>query len=375
MAPVANEARSLILMSGTLAPLLSTLAELGPTFGQRALPPFQAGHVIPSSSLTVLTVQEASSTKFECTFKAWKRDLFLMALGSALVQIVRAIPGGVLVFFPSFDLLDRCTQAWQRKAKKRRGAVERVIELDGSAIWEQLLSEKRTIVTEPPPSTSESRDLASSAYTQARQQYENSVRRDGQALLLAVYRGRMSEGVSFDDDFARGVVCMGMPFPNITEEKLKQKRLCNDFWLGKGLGSMSGDDWYESRAMQAVAQALGRCIRHPRDYGALVLLDCRWSELNKAATGLPLWLQPFLFRCHDVGDAVEKLRAHFLGIRSHPLADAAVPSQSSSNENTGCAGSVAPTSPVRTPHLSLPRRSVFKKALGCGTSVPSLDLD
>lgn len=79
---------------------------------------------------------------------------------------------------------------------------------------------------------------------------------------------------------------------------------------------MTGDAWYESKAMHAVAQALGRCIRHPGDFGALVLLDSRWAELGKASQ-LPKWLQPFLVERSDADGAAQLLREHFrqLGVQ------------------------------------------------------------
>lgn len=144
---------------------------------------------------------------------------------------------------------------------------------------DDLRAAKGNIVVEPPPMCQNGATVAR-IYEAAKERYEQAVQQSGQAALLAVYRGRMSEGVSFDDDFARGVVCIGIPFPNLTEERLAQKRLCNDFWLARGVGHVSGDAWYESKALHAVAQALGRCIRHPGDFGALVLLDSRWSELG-----------------------------------------------------------------------------------------------
>lgn len=144
---------------------------------------------------------------------------------------------------------------------------------------DDLRAVKGTVVVEPPPMCQSTATVAR-VYEAARERYEQAVVQSGQAALLAVYRGRMSEGVSFDDDFARGVVCIGIPFPNLTEERLAQKRLCNDWWLARGCGSVSGDAWYESKALHAVAQALGRCIRHPKDFGALVLLDSRWAELG-----------------------------------------------------------------------------------------------
>ena len=317
LAKLANELHAFLLMSGTLSPLTATVAELGPTFLSRALAPVAANHVVEQEALRVVTVSQLSAsttTKLECTFHAWKRLPFLMSIGSALLRVVKSIPAGVLVFLPSYDLLERCLEAWQRKGddntplvsltasgrrgqgkarqstkKRYRGAVERVPEeaqepSSGQSILDELREAKGMIVVEPPPMCQSSSAYAARVYEGARNRYEQAVLQNGQAVLLAVYRGRMSEGVSFDDDFARGVVCIGIPFPNLTEERIAQKRACNDFWQSRGLSSVSGNAWYESKALHAVAQALGRCIRHPRDFGALVLLDSRWSEL-----GTPSW--------------------------------------------------------------------------------------
>jgi Rad3-related DNA helicase len=311
----------MLLMSGTLMPLTATVSELGRTFRQRLSMPLEVGHVISHESLALVATGQVASTKIECNFRAWKRSDFLQAVGKAILSLCHSIPGGILVFLPSYEILERCTENWQQRTatkKKAKGAVQRITEDDGCNIWDALIAVKSDIITEPPPASGRCKGEYSNVQTaklfeHAKRSYENAVRRDGHALLLAVYRGRMSEGVSFHDDFARGVICVGIPFPNLTEERLKQKRLCNDFFLSQGIGSVSGDVWYESRAFQAVAQALGRCIRHPDDYGALVLLDSRWVELRKAAN-LPKWLQPFFEDHTDIAAAATRLTTHFTKI-------------------------------------------------------------
>jgi regulator of telomere elongation helicase 1 len=53
---------------------------------------------------------------------------------------------------------------------------------------------------------------------------------------------------------------------------------------------ISGHEWYQLQAARAVNQAIGRVIRHRHDYGAIILLDTRFS--SKQAIGqLPLWLR------------------------------------------------------------------------------------
>lgn len=38
---------------------------------------------------------------------------FLISLGQTLVNFSRIIPGGTLVFFPSYPFLDQCVNHWQ----------------------------------------------------------------------------------------------------------------------------------------------------------------------------------------------------------------------------------------------------------------------
>ncbi len=69
----------------------------------------------------------------------------------------------------------------------------------------------------------------------------------------------MSEGVSFNDDYARAVICVGVPFPNSYDRTIsakmayndEQRKLCKRELLG-------GNSWYSQQAYRALAQAIGR---------------------------------------------------------------------------------------------------------------------
>lgn len=77
-------------------------------------------------------------------------------------------------------------------------------------------------------------------------------------MLLAVIRGRSSEGVDFLDDCARSVVVVGIPYPPLYETSVRLKRVFNhdhEALLG------SGDDWYAAEAFRAVNQAIGEPLR------------------------------------------------------------------------------------------------------------------
>lgn len=49
------------------------------------------------------------------------------------------------------------------------------------------------------------------------------VRRGRGAHLMAVFRGKVSEGLDFKDDNGRAVVCVGVPFPMKEDPRVKLK--------------------------------------------------------------------------------------------------------------------------------------------------------
>lgn len=284
----ATQARAVILASGTLAPLGALAAELASSeaFAARAQPagPLEAGHVVAPGQVLVAAVGQlpGSGRALVSTFSSWRCPAFLTELGTAIAGILRAVPGGVLCFFPSYAALEACTTVWQSAPAAHVGVQ--------SGVWGQLLRVKAVVVVEP-------RD--SNSLSQARRTFEAAARGAGGALCLAVYRGKMSEGLSFDDELCRAVLCIGVPYPLAKDPLVVAKRRWNDARRAGGArGSLSGDEWYELQAYRAVNQALGRCVRHRLDHGALLLLDARWAAAGNGGRGLrrylARWLQPLL---------------------------------------------------------------------------------
>uniref|UniRef100_A0A9J8ADJ3 BRCA1 interacting helicase 1 n=1 Tax=Cyprinus carpio carpio TaxID=630221 RepID=A0A9J8ADJ3_CYPCA len=91
---------------------------------------------------------------------------------------------------------------------------------------------------------------------------------------------------------SRGVLCF------LPSYKVELKMKYNDKHA-KSRGLLPGGRWYEIQAYRALNQALGRCIRHRNDWGALILVDDRFrTNPNKYITGLSKWVRQ-LVRHHD----------------------------------------------------------------------------
>jgi len=109
-APLAAMAHSVILASGTLSPATAFVTELGVPFMHCV----QTAHVVPSNQVWagVLT-QGPTGTPVHATFQNTSHLALLDELGTALVNVCRVVPGGVLVFAPSYAMLDRLCNRWQ----------------------------------------------------------------------------------------------------------------------------------------------------------------------------------------------------------------------------------------------------------------------
>lgn len=201
------------------------------------------------------------------------------------MAICNVIPDGVVVFYPSYEYLDQVVRCW----KKPRP------DLDNTSILDQV--EKRKAVFHEPldRTTTNSDDLL--------QQYSSAVDNGSGALLLSVMGGKLSEGINFSDRLGRGVIVVGLPFPNIRsavwQAKLqhveqKASEACDGTEENKrARAKTAGREFYENACMRTVNQCIGRAIRHQHDYAAILMLDRRYST-PRIQRKLPSWIQESL---------------------------------------------------------------------------------
>ena len=128
------------------------------------------------------------------------------------------------------------------------------------------------------------------------------------ALYIAVCRGKVSEGLDFADNNARAVICVGIPFPHIKDPQVKLKMTYNDKRNNSNKTILTGREWYEIQAFRAINQALGRCIRHRRDWGAILMVDQRYGQIRRYVNSLSKWVRNDVQHHSNCNDVFDQLR-------------------------------------------------------------------
>ena len=65
----------------------------------------------------------------------------------------------------------------------------------------------------------------------------------------------------------------------LKEEFLKaNNKIYKEFFTANGINPLNYKDWYNSNAIKAVNQSIGRLIRNSKDYGAVLLIDQRYDK-------------------------------------------------------------------------------------------------
>ncbi|KAI6201302.1 DNA helicase [Aphelenchoides besseyi] len=243
-----SKAKSVILASGTLSPIDGLSAELQTEFK------FQhSGKQIIEKSRIFSTVLSAgpSSTPFNFTYNQINSNSAMMNdLGKVIVDVCRIVPKGILCFVSSYSFLDKL---WN------------VMEQNG---YLAQLKHTKKVFCEPRDGREMEHIMTS--FEDAIFSPMNSI---NGAVIFGVYRGKVSEGMNFNDDLCRAVICVGIPYPNVMDQKVAQKKYFNSD--SKNLSLLNGDQWYETAAFRALNQSLGRSCRHKLDWSAMLLIDKR----------------------------------------------------------------------------------------------------
>ncbi|XP_027092260.2 uncharacterized protein [Coffea arabica] len=308
---IADASLSVILTSGTLSPMNSFSSELGIQFATC----LEAPHVIETETQIWAGVISRGPQDYplNASYRTAGTYAFQDAVGMSLEEICKIAPGGCLVFFPSYKLMEKLCSRWQETGQwsKLNAQKSLFVEPRGGSqdgLEPVLEGYYNSIHQKSKPLTGRKRRCKKLDVTNG-ERTESSQTANGGAAFLAVCRGKISEGIDFSDDYARVVVIVGIPFPNVHDIQVAQKKKFNDMYrLSKSL--LSGNEWYCNQAFRALNQATGRCIRHRYDYGAIILLDERLCEERNRAH-ISKWFRKSIRQYDNFERSMEELKSFF----------------------------------------------------------------
>ncbi|XP_066480126.1 regulator of telomere elongation helicase 1 isoform X2 [Tiliqua scincoides] len=276
--------RTIILTSGTLSPISSFTMEMQIPFPVCLENP----HVIDKHQIWVGVIPKGpDGGLLSSTYEKRFSEECLSSLGKTIGNLVRVIPHGLLVFFPSYPVMDKSLEYWREH--DFAGRIEAV---------KPMFVEPRNKGT----------------FTEVMDAYYEKIfcPKSNGAIFLAVCRGKASEGFDFADRSGRGVIITGLPFPPRMDPRVILKMQFLDEMRAKAAGTqyLSGSTWYKQQASRAVNQAIGRVIRHRQDYGAIFLCDHRFMNIDARAQ-LPSWVRPYVNIYEKFGHVVRDVSQFF----------------------------------------------------------------
>ncbi|CAD8081325.1 unnamed protein product [Paramecium sonneborni] len=264
-----NKIHSIILTSGTLSPMKSWQNELKIEFQIK----LNNKHVVD----IINNVRAFQHLQYEFSYNKRKDDNQIKDLGQSILNVSQIIKGGIIVVFSSYSLMQVIQKRW----------------------WEQQLIQQLSKVKK-----CFWEEQGSASIHNTLEVFKKNVQRG--AILFAVHRGKVAEGIDLPDDLCRAVFLIGIPYPSCNDQKIKLKQ----DYLNNLRQGLSGRDWYNQQAIRATNQAIGRVIRHIDDYGAIFLFDKRFDESN-IKTAISQWVQPAIKPWNNDNAIIQNLKLFF----------------------------------------------------------------
>ncbi|GAA5857522.1 hypothetical protein JCM8547_009318 [Rhodosporidiobolus lusitaniae] len=284
---VAEEAKSVILAGGTMAPMSDFREQLFPYLPPERFSTFSCGHVVPPEHVSTYAVSKGpTGVKFEFTFDKRKDVKLLDELGQAIVNIATVVPKGVVVFVPSYAFLDQAQARWEGSGMIKRLSTKK------QPFWEPKASSDVDTVLREFAAGNDGENKGRPILLDSPCRFCSRLTRIQGSILFAVVGAKLSEGINFADDMARAVIVCGIPYPNSQSAELKERMAYLKATVppDRPAGAPDpGQALYQNLAFRAVNQSIGRAIRNARDWASIILLDDRYTQPSKKAQ-LPSWL-------------------------------------------------------------------------------------
>ena len=250
--PVFDRFSSVIITSGTISPLEMYPKMLG---FEVVVQESYAMTLARRSFLPLIITRGSDQVNVSSGFQVRNEPSVVRNYGNILTEFSKLTPDGMVVFFPSYLYMESIISMWQ-----------------GMGILDEVWKYKLILVETP--------DAQETSL--ALETYRTACCNGRGAILLCVARGKVSEGIDFDHQYGRTVLCIGVPF-QYTESRILKARL--EFL--RETYRIKENDFLSFDAMRHAAQCLGRVLRGKDDYGIMVLADKRFL---KKRNQLPKWI-------------------------------------------------------------------------------------
>ncbi|KAJ4366557.1 ATP-dependent DNA helicase chl1 [Ascochyta clinopodiicola] len=304
---IVEDAKAVVLAGGTMSPMSDYEQHLLPYLDPAKIQTLSCGHVIPPSNLLAVPIVQASNgADFDFTFEGRNKESTIVDLGQAILSMAQHIPDGLIVFFPSYAYLDTCIATWKRVSAQPTNSTFWGRFAQTKPIFLEQRSDQKS-ANKAPVSKEAAVDSVLTAYSAA------VASGNGRgALLFAVIGGTLSEGINFSDSLGRGVIVVGLPFPNphSAEWKAKMQYISSKETARGGDGKAAAREFFENACMRAVNQCVGRAIRHKGDYAAIMMLDRRYGG-ERIQSKLPKWIRGSLIAGTSVKQVEKRLDQFF----------------------------------------------------------------
>lgn len=258
MRPIFRRFQTVIITSGTLSPMdmYPKILDFEPVVMTSFTMTLSRPCLLPMI-VSRGNDQVAISSKFESR----EDTAVIRNYGQLLVEMAKIVPDGMVCFFTSYHYLESVVASWYDQG-----------------IIDTLLKYKLLFI--------ETQDAAETSY--ALMNYVKACDCGRGAVLLAVARGKVSEGVDFDHHYGRAVLMFGIPYVYTQSRILKARLeyLRDQFQIKE-------NDFLTFDALRHAAQCVGRVIRGKTDYGIMIFADKRFTRQDKRGK-LPKWIQEHL---------------------------------------------------------------------------------
>ncbi|CAG2172532.1 unnamed protein product, partial [Oppiella nova] len=258
---IAEDIHCLIITSGTLSPMESFNVEMDIKFNVK----LQNNHIIGDNQLSIINICRSRDNMALNSLYRNRTESYYIALGQTLIEILRAVPKGVLVFFTCYEVLNNCTEIWKQNTNDN--------------IWDKLNAVKEIFLE------TKCKHEFNDCFLKYKQKVDEN--QSSGAVFFGVFRGKLSEGMDLPDDYCRGVIMTGLPFPAVMDPKVKLKKQ----YLNNANTELTFDEWYGLQMKRALNQAIGRVVRHKDDFGVVILMDSRFPSYSD---GLSKWIETFI---------------------------------------------------------------------------------